>query len=78
MLIAAMGKPRVSRSKRALLERLWAEGLDPEEIKRRMGWKTKARGSTIIAVYRSRGYNLPHRLDAEVVAAAASARWPGR
>jgi len=65
-------------SRRALLERLWAEGRSTEEIAREMGWSPNAPAATLIAVRRARGYNLPPRQDPEITRAQKAARWPGR
>jgi len=66
-------------SKRALLNRLWAEGRSYEEIARAMEWSEQTPPQTMIAIYRKRkGYVLPPRQDPEITRAQKAARWPGR
>jgi hypothetical protein len=48
-------------AKRALCEKLWAEGTPTLEIARQMGWSTKNPPSNHIAAYRRKGWNLPPR-----------------
>jgi uncharacterized protein YeaO (DUF488 family) len=77
-----MGRGKTSRQKardrRALVERLWAEGVDTREIARRAGWKTSCPPSTYIAVYRAKGWDLPHRHSEERVRAYTKGRWGDR
>lgn len=65
-------------SKRALLERLWAEGRSTDEIARAMGWSSEQARTHYIPIYRARGYDLPHRQDSETTRAQKEGRWPGR
>ena len=69
---------RSSGSKRATLERMWAEGAPTSEIAEAMGWKRNSPPANYISVYRQRGYNLPPREDEALVRAKAEARWGPR
>lgn len=69
--------PKLNATKRALLERLWASGVDTAEIARQMGWSDRSPASTYIAVYRERGWNLPPR-DPERAKAIKRGRWPDK
>jgi transposase len=63
---------------RELVERLWAEGVETREIARRAGWSTNCPPTTYIAVYRKKGWNLPHRYGEDRVRAFRRARWPAK
>lgn len=69
--------PELSKMKRALLERLWAQGTDTAEIARQMGWSSSSPPSTYIAVYRARGFNLPVRDEVRSKSIKAG-RWPDK
>lgn len=75
-----MGGMKTSRGKdakvrRALVERLWAEGVSAREIARRVGWSTRSNPSNYISAYRAKGWDLPHRRSPEHVKAFGRARW---
>lgn len=63
--------------RKALLERLWAEGKTAAESCAGAGIVTSA-PSAVISAYRSRGYDLPHRQDPKHVATSKRRRWNGR
>lgn len=65
-----------NKAQRQLVERLWREGVDAYEIASQAGWSTDSPPATRIAIYRSRGWDLPHRHSAERVEAYTRARWP--
>ena len=58
-LAAARARERAA-PRRAVIERLWAEGRSVREIGELMGWAQNARESKISRL-RQLGYHLPHR-----------------
>jgi len=62
--------------RKAMAEKMWAEGRPAEEIAAAMGWSSRTPPQTQIAIYRKRGYNFPHRQDPEITRAQKEARWP--
>jgi IS30 family transposase len=63
---------RVARWER--IEAMWAEGLSLAEIGAELGWAAKTLSSEL-TVMRQEGRNVPHRYDADRVAAMRQARW---
>jgi uncharacterized protein YeaO (DUF488 family) len=62
-------------TRRALVERLWSEGVSAKDIARQAGWSTKGSPSNYISVYRGKGWDLPHRHSPERVKAYTEGRW---
>lgn len=73
MTAETINRNRLTR--KAMLEQWYAEGMDTEEIARRMGWSEKHPPSTYIAIRRKRGYHLPPRMDEDRRRLIREARW---
>jgi hypothetical protein len=66
-----------ANTRRALCEKLWADGVTTDEIIRQMGWNRNGKHppASYIARYRQLGWNLPPR-EPERAASIKRGRWP--